>query len=393
MSADQFLAEYWQQKPLLIRHAVLDFTDPLTADELAGLAMEECVESRLISTHGQTGACELSHGPFASDELQALGEQNWTLLVQAVDQWVEAVAALRNYCSFLPQWRMDDVMVSLATPGGGVGPHFDQYDVFLLQGQGSRLWRIGPHCDADTAQIDNGGVRNIEPFTPLEEHTLYSGDVLYIPPGVAHWGIAQTDCLTYSIGFRAPSHAEILSEWGHNVAATLSDQLRYTDPARSVPARSVLTKSASAQNHANGDSLIDSKVIDQLQHILQHYVDDRDALATWFGSWVTEPKYAEFIPESEVFTEQQLLAALRSHVYLQRTLATRVALSQLDAGWVLFVNGDVIPITASSLAFAQLISSEVAINTVELLPYCQQSDNCQLLTQLLTNGSYVLIDS
>ncbi len=377
LSAADFLADYWQQKPLLIRNAIPDFADPLTADELAGLAMEECIESRLISTDAQTGVCELSHGPFASEELQALGEHNWTLLVQAVDQWVETVAALRAQCSFLPQWRIDDVMVSLATAGGGVGPHFDQYDVFLLQGQGSRLWRIGPACDASTPQIDNGGLTGIAPFTPLEEHTLYSGDVLYLPPGVAHWGIAQTDCLTYSIGFRAPSHAEVLSEWGHNVAATLTAQLRYSDPAPTV---------------VNGSSVIDSEVIDRLQHILQHYVDDRDALANWFGGWVTEPKYAELTPEPELFAAQNLQTTLREHKHLRRSLATRVALSQLQASWTLFVNGESVPIAEDSLEFTQLLVEQAKVAIDQLLPYCQNSDNCRLLTQLLTNGSYELMD-
>ncbi len=376
LSAEEFLAEHWQQKPLLIRNAVPDFADPLTADELAGLAVEECIESRLISTDAQTGECRLQHGPFSNDELQALGDQNWTLLVQAVDQWLEAVAALRAQCSFLPQWRMDDVMVSLATPGGGVGPHFDQYDVFLLQGQGSRLWRVGPACNDNTPQFDNGGLRNIAPFTPLEEHILYSGDVLYVPPGVAHWGIAQTECLTYSFGFRAPSHAEVLSEWGHSVAATLAEQLRYTDPT---------------QTAANGNSLIDSNVIDRLQHILRHYVDDRDALATWFGNWVTEPKYAELAPEPELFGEENLQTLLAGHTHLQRGLATRVALSQLEASWMLFVNGEAIPITNSSQALAQLLSEQSEIATHKLLTLCENSDNCRLLTKLLASGSFELI--
>ena len=376
LTAEEFLADYWQQKPLLIRNAIPKFTDPLTVDQLAGLAMEECIESRLINADSQTGECELSHGPFTSDELQALGAQNWTLLVQAVDHWLEAVAALRVQCDFLPQWRMDDVMVSLAAPGGGVGPHFDQYDVFLLQGQGSRLWRVGPACNNDTPQFDNGGLRNIAPFTPLQEHMLYSGDVLYVPPGVAHWGIAQTECLTYSFGFRAPSHAEVLGEWSHSVAATLAEQQRYTDPS---------------QTSANGSSLIDSHVIDRLQHILRHYVNDRDALATWFGNWVTEPKYAELAPEPELIGEQNLQTLLGSHTHLRRGLATRIALSRLDASWMLFVNGEAIPITDCSLALAQLLSEQGKIATNELLPFCEYSDNCLVLSQLLTSGSFELI--
>ncbi|MGI9288887.1 MAG: JmjC domain-containing protein [Pseudomonadales bacterium] len=374
----EFLADYWQQKPLLIRNALPAFFDPITGDELAGLAMEEDVESRLISMDAQANTSQLRHGPFTVDELQALDDNNWTLLVQAVDQWVEEVAELRHQCSFLPQWRLDDVMVSYAMPGGGVGPHFDQYDVFLLQGKGSRLWRIGPACNDKTPQINNFGLKSIEPFTPLEEYTLCSGDVLYLPPSVAHWGIAQSESLTYSIGFRAPSHAEVLSEWSHSVAAMLNDQLRYTDPLLEP---------------ANRGSLIDSDIVDSLQHILQHYANDRDALTQWFGTWVTEPKYPELAQEAEVFSEQDLQASMREHTHLQRLLPTRVALSKLRSGWVLFVNGDAIPLVEASVKLAQRIVEDPLIMLEDLAPSCKNTNNRQLLSKLLANGGFALVDA
>ena len=378
MPAEKFLADYWQQKPLLIRNALPAFIDPLSADELAGLAMEEHIESRLVCVDAQSGARNLREGPFTVTELQALDEKNWTLLVQAVDHWVAEVANLREQCSFLPQWRLDDVMVSYATPGGGVGPHFDQYDVFLLQGKGSRVWRIGPTCDASTQQIDIGGLKSIEEFTPLEEHTLYSGDVLYLPPAIAHWGIAQTECLTYSIGFRAPSHAELLGEWSHAIASTLTDRLRYTD---------------SAQRPANNSGFIDSTVIDRLQHILQHYVDDRDALTEWFGAWITEPKYPELAPEPVAISEKALQANMCHYTHLQRSLSSRIALSQLHSGWVLFFDGAMIPVAEASVELARSIAEHRLIEVTDLTAYCEHDDNRQLLSHLLASGSIALIDA
>lgn len=373
LSATEFLADFWQQKPLLIRNALPAFADPLTAEELAGLAMEDFVESRLVCTDGSSAVCSTRDGPFDRAELQTLGECNWTLLVQAVDQHVEAVARLRELCSFLPQWRLDDVMVSCAAPGGGVGPHFDQYDVFLLQGQGTRLWRIGPACNANTRQFDNGGLHCIAPFTPLAEHTLHSGDVLYLPPGIAHWGIAETQSLSYSLGFRAPSHAEVLAEWSQSVAGDLDNQLRYRDPAP-LP--------------AEGGSLIESKSIDCLQQILRRYVDDRDLLARWFGSWVTEPRYPENLPDHTIYSEQQLQVCMRRRKSLRRSLATRMALTELRHGWVLFVDGGAVAVANNSLPLAQLLIAKSTIPADELLRFCGDGDNTSLIMELLSIGSY-----
>ncbi|WP_279293382.1 cupin domain-containing protein, partial [Pseudomonas aeruginosa] len=142
LTAAEFLRDYWQRKPLLVRQAIPDFESPLSADELAGLSLEESVESRIVLEHGKT-PWEMRRGPFQEEDYQHLPEQDWTLLVQAVDQFVPEVAQLLEQFRFLPSWRIDDVMISYAAPGGGVGPHFDNYDVFLLQGHGRRRWKVG----------------------------------------------------------------------------------------------------------------------------------------------------------------------------------------------------------------------------------------------------------
>ena len=198
LSADAFLQRYWQQKPLLIRHALANYRSPISGDELAGLALESEVESRLVESQG--GDWTLKHGPFTEEDFLGLPEEDWTLLVQGVDLWVPEVQALLSQFAFLPPWRLDDVMVSFACPGGSVGPHFDQYDVFLLQVEGQRRWQIGAACSSETPMRDDSPLRILKEFEAEEEWVLEPGDMLYLPPGVAHWGVAETECLTFSIG-------------------------------------------------------------------------------------------------------------------------------------------------------------------------------------------------
>ncbi len=218
ISETQFLQQYWQRAPLLLTQALPGFTSPVTADELAGFAMEEFVESRLIAR--SKGVWTKQDGPFHKEDFHR--EDDWTLLVHGLDQWHEGVAALRAQVDFLPRWRFDDIMVSYAVNGGGVGPHFDRYDVFLLQGAGCREWRLGGHCDDKTPQLQTNGLNLISEFEPSETYTLSPGDILYIPPGVAHWGIAQGESLTFSLGFRAPSVSDLLARRTDNVLEQLA---------------------------------------------------------------------------------------------------------------------------------------------------------------------------
>src|SRR5690606_35155678 len=171
MSAEEFLRDYWQKKPLLIRQAFPDFESPLSADELAGLSLEEEVESRIVLELGAT-PWELRHGPFTEDDYRTLPERDWTLLVQAVDQFVPEVAELLQAFRFLPSWRLDDVMISYAAPGGSVGPHFDSYDVFLLQTQGHRRWKIGQMCEADSPLLEHPDLRILSEFEQQQEWVL-----------------------------------------------------------------------------------------------------------------------------------------------------------------------------------------------------------------------------
>ena len=223
--AEQFLAEYWQQKPLFCPQAFPDFKPPLTPDELAGLAMEPNAESRMVWQHA--GSWQQQGGPFSEDAFHK--PDPWTLLVHGVDHWHSGVSALRQALQVIPRWRFDDIMVSYATDGAGVGPHFDQYDVFLLQGAGQRRWKIGPKCDANTPTVSESELLLINEFEPTETFLLQPGDVLYVPPGFAHWGEAVGESMTYSLGFRAPRVTDLIARLSDTVIDRLEDELLLED--------------------------------------------------------------------------------------------------------------------------------------------------------------------
>lgn len=315
LSAQSFLDEYWQKAPLLVRSALVVADDLISGDDLAGLATEEAVESRLVTATDW----RLRHGPFYEDDFAALPEQDWTLLVQAVDHWVPEIAALFDYFRFIPSWRLDDIMLSYAVPGGGVGPHFDHYDVFLIQLSGQREWRIGQSCtDADDCR-DDTELNILAQFDEQERWVLEPGDMLYVPPGVAHWGTAISEGITCSIGFRAPSRAQVWSEFAHFMAEQDSDFERYAD----------------ADLHARTDPYrLTETDLDRVQRLLTHLSSDRQALTTWFGRYMTEPKYAESAMDEPSFS----YAEIQQQLQRQPLLRNRVGRLAYVPG-TLFIQG------------------------------------------------------
>ena len=217
ISPARFMRQYWQKKPLLIRQAVPGMQPLLARAALFAMAGQDDVESRLITRAAKGGSWRLRHGPFARTAIPKLGQPGWTLLVQGLDLHLDAAHALLEQFAFVPRARLDDLMVSFATDGGGVGPHFDSYDVFLLQAQGRRRWRIGRQKDL-TLQPDVP-LKILRDFQPEQEWLLEAGDMLYLPPRYAHDGVAQGECMTYSIGFRAPAQGE----WAQDLLQRLAD--------------------------------------------------------------------------------------------------------------------------------------------------------------------------
>lgn len=369
-----FMRDYWQKKPLLIRQAFPEYQNPLSPDELAGLALEDEVESRIVLTDGET-PWELRRGPFAEDDFKELPEENWTLLVQAVDQFVPEVAELMSAFRFLPSWRVDDVMISYAAPGGSVGPHFDNYDVFLLQTHGRRRWKIGQQCSADSALLAHPDLRILADFEQQQEWLLEPGDMLYIPPGVAHYGIAEDECMTCSIGFRAPSHQEILVHFTDFLSQHLSDQERYSDAGMGVAAE---------------PAAIDDAAIERLQDIVLGLVQDRAALATWFGRFMTEPRYPEML-EAQQIDPQLLLEDMHNGYGLLRNPSARLAYRQEGSEHVmLFASGEHCLLPIVLLPLVQLICNEDYLDSEALLTWQQNAEAWTLLEQLLAKGDLLL---
>lgn len=276
LNLETFFAEYWQKKPVLIKRALPDWQSPLSPDELAGLALETDVESRLVFEQLQGKPWQLKHGPFSEQDFQQLPENGWTLLVQAVDHWVPEVTALLDQFRFIPNWRLDDIMVSYAPDGASVGPHFDQYDVFLIQGAGRRRWQLGNHCDQNTARLDDTPLNILADFKAIDSYELEPGDMLYVPPGIAHWGVAMGESMTYSVGFRAPSTRDMLDDYVAEICTHLDEDQRYTD-------------TGSPSKHAG---LIDPETIARVQQLMTDAFQQPAAIGRWFGQYMTARKYA-----------------------------------------------------------------------------------------------------
>ena len=273
MPPAQFLRDYWQKRPLLIRNAFPGFISPITPEDLAGLACEEAALSRLVAHDRTNDRWLLRHGPFEEAMFPQLGDHDWTLLVQDVDKWDMDIAALLPAFDFLPRWRIDDVMVSFAAPGGSVGAHVDQYDVFLLQAQGHRRWQIDARSNHPIGFRDDVELKLLSEFTPSHDWVLGPGDMLYLPPGVPHHGVAEDACLTFSIGMRAPSAAELLGDFVDSLAADADEALRYRDPDLAPP---------SDPNEIDAAAM--TRVVEALNALR---MNDPDRLGDWFGRFIT----------------------------------------------------------------------------------------------------------
>ncbi|MGU9815192.1 ribosomal protein uL16 3-hydroxylase [Pseudomonas sp. LF135] len=375
ITAREFLRDYWQKKPLLIRQAIPDFESPIDADELAGLALEEEVESRLVIEHGER-PWELRRGPFAEDAFSTLPEREWTLLVQAVDQFVPEVAELLEHFRFLPSWRIDDVMISFAAPGGSVGPHFDNYDVFLLQAQGKRNWKIGQMCNSESPLLQHADLRILAEFEQSEEWVLEPGDMLYLPPRLAHFGIAEDDCMTYSVGFRAPSAAEVLTHFTDFLSQYLTDEERYTD-ADAQP--------ASDPHQIQGDAL------DRLKSLLAEHMSDERMLLTWFGQFMTEPRYPELVAGEEL-GEEDFVNSLEGGAILVRNPSARMAWSEVDDDVLLFASGQSRYLPGKLRDLLKLVCSADALHSENLGEWLADEDGRDLLCELVKQGSLGFAD-
>ncbi|MGH8670581.1 MAG: JmjC domain-containing protein [Burkholderiales bacterium] len=293
LSPREFLDKHWQKRPLLIRNALCGCETILTRARLIDLARRPDVESRLVIRNGRRW--QVLHGPFKRGVLHALPPTHWTLLIQGINQFVPQVAAVMQRFDFVPYCRLDDVMASLAAPGGGVGPHFDDYDVFLLQGQGQRRWQIG--ATRDKTLVHNAPLKILRRFRPTHDWLLDSGDMLYLPPAYAHCGTAQNECITLSIGFRAPAAQEMSAAF----LAYLQDHIR-------IPGRYRDPRLAPTRNPARLDPALARWASTVLGKINWSSQD----VAHWLGQYLSEPKPQVFFdPPRTPLARKRFGTALR----------------------------------------------------------------------------------
>ena len=301
----EFLRDYWQKKPLLIKQAIPNFAGLLTPDELAGLACEDDVQARIISL--KKNKWTVKNGPFDENYFSKLPAKEWTLLVQSVNHYLPEAAGLLSLFDFIPHARLDDLMVSYAPTGGGVGAHVDSYDVFLLQGSGRRNWKVS--AQTDLSLVDGAPLKILQNFKTEQEWVLEAGDMLYLPPQIAHWGIAETDdCMTYSIGFRAPKIQELAHEFLSYLQDNLNVKGLYQDPDLTL------------QSHP---AEISGVMINKVSKSLQNLTWDESHIADFLGEYLTEPKVdVVFEPNKKIsqaeFTKQlaakTLLLSLKSQL-------------------------------------------------------------------------------
>lgn len=317
LTAGGFLRRYWQRKPLLARGALVECAGIVQPGMLFSLAGRDDLESRLVRRDGRRW--QVQYGPFSQRQLRRLPRSGWTLLVQGVNHALPAAQELLDAFAFIPYARLDDLMVSYAPRGGGVGPHFDSYDVFLLQGEGRRRWRISRQ--RDLALVDGAPLRILRRFRPAREWELQTGDLLYLPPRCAHDGVAISDCITYSIGFRAPGAQEL----GTRFLEYLQDQLRldgiYEDPGLR-PARR--------------PAWLDDDMVRKMRGMLQRIRWSDGDVVRFLGCYLTEPKsHVLFIRPSRPLTERAFSA--RAARYGVRLAAPTRMLFRDGA---LFINGE-----------------------------------------------------
>lgn len=271
----------------------MQFPDPISAEELAYLACQPGIDCRLVLGNNDW---QLRNGPFQESDFTELPTENWTLLVQAIDLLVNEFKHLRDLFNFLPNWRFDDVMASYAAPGGGVGPHFDFYDVFLVQGSGQRRWKLGEKQSASATISTESGLQLLGDFQASNEYLVSAGDVLYIPPQYAHWGEALSASFCYSVGFRAPSAADMLEGFSDALIDRADPALRFMDTAFSVP---------SDRNEISPSDL-------KLAHkLLLDQFKNSESFYKWFGAHMTQPKYPDLFAVLDTTPE---ISALRNQI-------------------------------------------------------------------------------
>lgn len=375
LTANEFLRDYWQKKPLLVRNAFPELAYRLSDEDLLELAQEEGVEARIVLEKGKT-PWELRRGPFDTKALKQLPATHWTLLVQAVDHYLPALSDYLASFDFLPSWRIDDVMVSYAVEGGSVGPHFDQYDVFLIQGFGNRRWQLGQHCDEHSPRVEGTPLRILKDIEAHFDEVVNPGDLLYVPPGMAHSGVALNPCTTYSIGFRAPPLAHLLE--------------RVVDAALEETGSNRLFADRDRAPAAHPGELTDAD-LEALRAQVLTLLDNRDTLRAALAPFLSEPKYDDYEPQGEELSLEEIREALAEGAFLRRDPASRVVYTRRDGALQeLFVNGQKEWFPPAAADLVRLLADQRRTTADELAPWLANEDAVHWLADQMASGHWFL---
>ena len=347
ITAEQFLSEYWQKKPLLVRNAMPEIASLLEPNDVMELALEEHVTARLIKQKDRDpNQWSVKSSPLLKADFQKMPKL-WTLLVQAVDHYSFDLSAFWKKFPFIPQWRRDDIMVSYAPQGGSVGKHFDFYDVFLVQGYGHRRWQLGQMCDAETAFVPGQPLKLLPEIEVNFDEVLAPGDLLYVPPGLAHYGVAEDDCLTYSFGFRMPNVSDMMDRVG--------DKFSENETLRN-PLLDIIRDQVGAIGEVSRNELEYLK-----EHIMQQ-LHNSNVLEDAIMSLMSEPKYPENLPEAEEIGTGDLEEALDQGYSLMLEPASRLLYTETDGDVLFWANGEGVCISETFTAkLKQLADGEALL--------------------------------
>jgi 50S ribosomal protein L16 3-hydroxylase len=346
ISVEEFLRDYWQKKPLLIRQAIPGFKGLLDPQQLIGLACRDDVQARLVTN--QRGKWALRHEPFEPHDFDGLSKKGkWSVLVQGVNHFLPSGAELVKRFNFIPHARLDDLMVSYAPKGGGVGPHFDAYDVFLVQGLGHRRWQIS--TQKDQTLIEGAPLRLLKDFRVEQEWVLEAGDMLYLPPHCAHNGIAEDDCMTYSIGFRTPWYNELAEQFLIYLQDRIELEGTYADPGLAL------------QKHP---SEISDDMLQQVVKAIRKVRWDSEDIANFLGCYLSEPKPHIFFdaPARPLPAEKFAQAVQKQGV----TLDLKTQMLCRDAS--VFMNGEAHPVGPTSYRVLRELADQRELPTHTRLP-------------------------
>jgi 50S ribosomal protein L16 3-hydroxylase len=339
----QFLAEYWQKKPLLIRGAIPNFTGLMSPNDLAGLACEDDVQARIIKQN--KGKWSVQSSPFDDADFTKLPKKDWTLLVQGVNHYLPEAAELLVQFNFIPHARLDDLMVSYAPTGGGVGAHVDSYDVFLLQGSGKRNWKIS--AQSDLSLVEGAPLKILQNFEAEQEWTLEAGDMLYLPPQIAHLGVSESDdCMTYSIGFRAPKTQELQHEFLSYLQDNINAEGLYADPDLAL------------QNHP---AEISDDMVNKVSQMLQTIAWDKNHVADFLGKYLTEPK-----PDVVFAPNRKISKTKFIELIAQKNLSLDLKSLMLFVDNYFYLNGDKLDAPRQIITYLRDLANTRYLNTTGL---------------------------